>query len=433
MAEKLGDLPLAIEQASAWLAETGMSAAEYVERLDNELVAALELSRADDYPTTVAATFRLSFERLRERSPGAARVLELCAYFSPDPISLSLLYSDQMLESLLPYDGRLQERAVLAVLIRDLTRYSLIKIDRGTNTIEVHRLVQAVIRAQMRTEEEHEEAMHEVHRILVSARPRQGGTDNPENWPRYDLIWPHLSGSEAINCDYEDTRRLLIDRVRYLWKRGEFDEALETGWEIDRQWQRKIGPDHRQTLSLRFQIANVLRSAGRPQQAYDLDKEILDKQQMALGESHPLTLLTAGSLAADLRALGKFYEALAMDEETYSQLRNAVGPDEPNHPVRGEQPRGGPPSGRQLLPRARSSTRRRWPTGSACWEPTIPTRSTRRPCSDATCAELGEYPDSIELLADHPRALSAPSSARISSTPCGRPRAWPCRCGRWAG
>jgi tetratricopeptide (TPR) repeat protein len=329
VAEKLGDLPLAIEQASAWLAETGMSAAEYVDRLDSELVAALELSRPDDYPTTVAATFRLSFDRLRQRSPGAARVLVLCAYFSPDPISLSLLYSDQMLESLLPYDDRLQERSVLAVLIRDLTRFSLVKIDRGTNTIEVHRLVQAVTRAQMRTEEEQEEAMHEVHRILVSARPRQGGTDNPENWQRYDLIWPHLSGSNAINCDYEDTRRLLIDRVRYLWKRGEFDEALETGWEIDRQWKRKIGADHRQTLSLHFQIANVLRSAGRPQEAYDLDREILDKQQLALGESHPLTLQTAGSLAGDLRALGKFYEALAMDEETHSQLRNAIGPDEP--------------------------------------------------------------------------------------------------------
>jgi hypothetical protein len=330
VADKLGDLPLAIEQASAWLAETGMSAAEYVERLDNELVAALELNRPDDYPNTVAATFRLSFDRLREESPGAARVLQLCAYFSPDPISLSLLYSDQMLESLLDYDPRLQERSMLAVLIRDLTRFSLVKIDRGSNTIEVHRLVQAVIRAQMATEQEHEDAMHEVHRILVSARPRQGGTDDPENWERYDLIWPHLSGSEAINCDYEDTRRLLIDRVRYLWKRGEFDEALETGWEIDRQWQRKIGADHRQSLSLHFQIANVLRSAGRPQQAYELDKQILDKQEQALGESHPLTLQTAGSLAADLRALGKFYEALAMDEETYSKLRYAVGPDEPN-------------------------------------------------------------------------------------------------------
>ena len=135
--------------------------------------------------------------RLREQSPGAARLLELCAYFSPDPISLTLLYSDEMIDSLLPFDTRLKERSVLAVLIRDLTRFSLAKIDRGSNTIEVHRLVQAVVRAQMPTPEYREEVMHEVHRILVGARPRQGGTDDPENWPRYDLIRPHLSGSEA--------------------------------------------------------------------------------------------------------------------------------------------------------------------------------------------------------------------------------------------
>jgi tetratricopeptide (TPR) repeat protein len=330
VAEALGDLPLAIEQAGAWLAETGMPASEYVERLESQLAVALELSQPSDYPSTVAATWRLSFDRLREQSPGAARLLELCAYFSPDPISLSLLYSGEMIESLLPFDGRLKERSVLAVLIRDLTRFSLAKIDRGNNTIEVHRLVQAVVRAQMPTSDYREEAMHEVHRILVGARPRQGATDNPENWARYDIIWPHLSGSEAYNCDYEDTRRLLIDRVRYLWKRGEYGEALESGRDFDKQWQRKIGPDHRQTLYLRFHIANVLRSQGRFQEAYELDQEILDKQRRSLGDGHPHTLQTAGSLAGDLRGLGKFYEALTMDEDTYRQLKNTVGQDEPS-------------------------------------------------------------------------------------------------------
>jgi tetratricopeptide (TPR) repeat protein len=329
VAEALGDLPLAIEQASAWLAETGMAAGEYVDRLESQLAAALVADQTIDYPSTVAATWRLSFDRLGEQSPGAARLLELCAYFSPDPISLSLLYSDEMIDSLLPFDSRLKERSVLAVLIRDLTRFSLAKIDRGNNTIEIHRLVQAVVRAQMPTPDYREVVMHEVHRILVGARPRQGGTDDPENWQRYDLIWPHLSGSEAANCDYEETRRLLIDRVRYLWKRGEYEEALETGADFEAQWQRKIGPDHRQTLHLRFQIANVLRSEGRNREAYEADGEILEKQQRTLGASHPHVLQTAGSLAADLRALGKFREALAMDRETYEQLRNTVGPDEP--------------------------------------------------------------------------------------------------------
>ena len=71
--------------------------------------------------------------------------------------------------------------------------------------------------------------MHEVHQILVGARPRQGDTDDPENWQRYDWIWPHLEPSRARDCDEEDTRQLLIDRVRYLWKRGDFQEALRTG------------------------------------------------------------------------------------------------------------------------------------------------------------------------------------------------------------
>jgi tetratricopeptide (TPR) repeat protein len=329
VADKLGDLPLAVEQAGAWLAETGMPSVEYVEQLEHQLLAALDLSQAHDYPTTVAATFRLSFDRLRALSPGATRLLELCACFSPGPISLSLLYGDEMIECLRSFDDRLSERSVLGVLIRDLTRFSLAKIDRGNNTIEVHRLVQAVIREQMPTTEYRQAAMHEVHRILAGARPRQGGTDNPENWPRYDAIWPHLSGSEAVNCDYEDTRQLLIDQVRYLWKRGEYEEALAAGEEFDARWRDKIGVDHRQVLYLRFQIANVLRSQGRFEAAYNLDRDILRQQRRVLGAEHPHTLQTAGSLAGDLRSLGKFHEALAMDEETYGQLRNTLGPDEP--------------------------------------------------------------------------------------------------------
>ena len=62
---------------------------------------------APDYPTPVAATWTV-LRPAEERSPGAARLLELCAYFSPDPISLKLLYSEEMIESLLPFDTPLR-------------------------------------------------------------------------------------------------------------------------------------------------------------------------------------------------------------------------------------------------------------------------------------------------------------------------------------
>ena len=93
VAKALGDLPLAIEQAAAWLAATGMPAVEYVEQLEEQFTATMALSQPANYPTSVAVTYRLSFDRLRSQSPGAARLLELCACFAPDPISLTLLHS----------------------------------------------------------------------------------------------------------------------------------------------------------------------------------------------------------------------------------------------------------------------------------------------------------------------------------------------------
>ena len=51
----------------------------------------MDAEPADDYPTSVAVTWRLSFDRLASQSPAAARLLELCAFFAPDPISLTLL------------------------------------------------------------------------------------------------------------------------------------------------------------------------------------------------------------------------------------------------------------------------------------------------------------------------------------------------------
>jgi TIR domain/Tetratricopeptide repeat/AAA domain len=333
VADALGDLPLAIEQAAAWLSTTGMPAAEYVAEIKEQFAATMALSQPSNYPFSVAVTYRLSFDRLKQQSPAAARLLELCACFGPDPISLALLNSDEMIESLSPFNRRLRAtRSVLGVLITDITRFSLAKVDRdvGSNSIQVHRLIQAAVRDQMPSEQYLEERKHEVHKILAGARPRQGDTDDPTNWARYDLIWPHLGPSEVWNCDDEEARQLLIDRVRYLWKRGEYDAALAVADRLQEQWLTKIGDNDEQVLFLRFHIANVWRSQGKFQQAYDLDTGVLTRQRELLGDDHPSPLLTAGSCGGDLRGLGRFQEALALDEETYRRSRDLLGPDDPN-------------------------------------------------------------------------------------------------------
>jgi CO dehydrogenase nickel-insertion accessory protein CooC1 len=328
VADALGHLPLAVEQASAWLEETGMPAQVYVEQLATQSTRILALNQPPDYQTPVVATWNLSFQRLKERSPAAVRLLQLLAFCSPGPISMNLLYSDEMNESLLPFDDTLSEKLMLGRVIRDISRFALVKVDQGTNSLQIHRLVQAVIRSQM-SDEEPVEARHEVHKILVGARPRQGETDDPANWSTYDIIWPHLGPSQADECDDPRTRQLLIDWVRYQWKHGEFESGMVLARRLENLWTHQLGPDHQQTLHLQFHIANLLRSQGRFADARDLDTYVLERQRAVLGADHPHALITANGLGADLRALGDFQRALTIDQETYESFKDQFGEDYP--------------------------------------------------------------------------------------------------------
>ena len=364
VADALGHLPLAVEQASAWLEQTGMPAQAYVAELATQATRILALNRPSDYPTPVVATWNLSFDRLKERSPAAVRLLQLLAFFSPGPISMDLLYCDELNASLLPFDESLSEQLMLPRVIRDISRFALVKVDQGSNSLQIHRLVQAVIRSQM-TDEEQDEAHHEVHKVLASARPRQGETDDPANWSTYDIIWPHLGPSQAEECDDPRTRQLLIDWVRYQWKHGEFEACLSLAQRLQNLWSHQLGPDHSQTLHLQFQIANVLRSQGRFNEARDLDTYVLERQRAVLGPDHPLTLMTANSLGADLKAVGEFQAALAMDQETYRVSKRSSAR---TIPVHCSPPTTLPPrcAWSATTPRRAGSTRKRWTGGGAC-------------------------------------------------------------------
>ncbi|MFC1405968.1 MULTISPECIES: FxSxx-COOH system tetratricopeptide repeat protein [Streptacidiphilus] len=326
VAEAVGDLPLAVEIAAAWLETTGTPVSSYIAELQGEAVRALTTTQQEvpDYPRRFSATWNVSIARLREQSPAANRLLQLCAYFSAEPIAISLIYNDQMMRSLVALDPDLQESVMLGKVVQAITRYGLAKVDSNSRTFQMHRMVQAVIRSELTTEQQ-ETTMHEVHQILAGARPGSLDIDDWASWPDFERIWPHLGPSLAQDCDESEVRQLLIDRVRYLWKRGELEVAQELGHRLEDAWTAKHGPDDRQTLLLRFQLANVVRSQGRFGEALELDQSTWDRQRRLLGPDHLHSLMTAGSLAGDLRALGRFREAMELDMETYAKLRDTYG------------------------------------------------------------------------------------------------------------
>ncbi len=90
LAGMVGDLPLALEQACAYIEQTGMSLPDYV-RLFRSRRANLLLRDGGGPGPTIATTWGLAFDRLRVRSPLAAKLLEIMAYLAPDAIDVAVL------------------------------------------------------------------------------------------------------------------------------------------------------------------------------------------------------------------------------------------------------------------------------------------------------------------------------------------------------
>jgi MinD-like ATPase involved in chromosome partitioning or flagellar assembly/tetratricopeptide (TPR) repeat protein len=333
VAEVLGDLPLAVATAGAWLAETSFTVSDYLHELERQAPRVLSVSRLTDYPQPVSKTWDVSLNHLQQRSGAAARLFELCSVMAPR-IALELIYSPAMARVLEPLDPQLSEPMIIGTVVQEINKLALIKLDHTAGRMHVHRLVQAVV--QDRTSpEDIASAQRDVHRILAAARPSGDGED-PDTWDSFRVIWPHLAPSQAMTSLDESVRQLFVDRVRYLWQRHDLERGSEVASEVQSAWRAMLaagpepkvaGPLRRQLLHLRFNLANILRDQARFQEARALDEAVLAEQREFLGADHPHTLMTAGSLAADLKALGRYREALKMDETTYPAWTKRYGED----------------------------------------------------------------------------------------------------------
>ena len=332
VAKVLGDMPLAVAAAGALIADIDISIPEYLQQLSERPASTLpEDHLLHDYPVEVVKAWNLSLDHLQRKSASAARLLEICSVMAPD-ISLDLIYGQAMADILKASDPSISERAMIARLVWQIDLLALIKIDTNAQQIQVHSVVQAVVNERM-TEEERETARRAVHRLVAEARP-DGDVDDPQTWPRYRLIWPHLTPSGAMWSAETPVRQLLIERVRYLRQRDDLQRGLRRAEEIEKAWQTMLGtklePEmaeslQRQLFRLQFNLANILRDLARFQESMAVDEAVLAGQQKHLGKEHPHTLQTRGSLAGDLRALGDYEAALKLDLHTYTSWSAGFG------------------------------------------------------------------------------------------------------------
>lgn len=326
VAEKLGDLPLAIEQAGAWLAVTAMPPEQYLEMLDSQLPRVLEENPPPGYHRTAAATWLLALERLREQMPAAAKMLELCAFFAPEPIPMSLLYSKRFVDVLLPFDASLNDRFMQGRLVKEIGRYALARPDAGHTSIQVHRLVQTVIRAHL-SDVERVANLSDVHEILAAANPKD--PDDAKNWDAYSQLSSHLRRSGALSSNSPAVRQLVADVARYLNLSGDQASCEELAREALTAWRSTSEVDDLTALTLSLTLANAVRAEARYAEAYEIDERAGAELAARFGERHPYAIMSITSRAADLRGLDRYTEAHALDEEAVAKSREELGVDHP--------------------------------------------------------------------------------------------------------
>ncbi|MEU3791502.1 FxSxx-COOH system tetratricopeptide repeat protein [Streptomyces fructofermentans] len=326
LADSLGDLPLAVEQAAVWLAETGMPVHQYLDLFETKYAELLQVDPPADYDLPVAAAWNVSLDRLREDHPAALQLLQVCAYFAPEPVDWDFFSAVRGVDAPPALRAALDDPIKLARAVREIGRYALARIDHRKSTIQVHRLVQRVLIEQMNGMERGE-MRHTAHQILAHADPR-----NPQRsseWPRYSALLPHVRASGMVECEDPWARELVLNEAKFLLARSDYDAALDAAEEAAGVWRRKLGHEHEHVIAADQVRAEALRWLNRYTDAYELQSELVERCRQVLGERDEATQRALSVLAILLRLRGDFYRARELDQRAYETTLREQGADDP--------------------------------------------------------------------------------------------------------
>lgn len=366
--EDLGGLPLALDQAGAYIEDTQCNLVDYQSLYRSHRAELLkERGSLDDHPDSVTTTLSLSFQKVEQKSPIAIELLRCCTFLHPDAIPEEIItvgarYLGPLLQNV-AHDPLALNAAIIV-----LRTYSLIRRDRATSTLNMHRLVQAVLRDAMTLE---------IARMWTVRIVRAINTAFPKvkfiTWPQCEQYLPHIQICvgllEESRTAFPDAACLFIRAGQYLLERARYGEAerlLRQGEIFDQQsggyyaleslnalgllyrFQSKLveaqsllqqalflnktlfGSDTLETAVSMNNLANLYQQQGKDEEAESLFQRSLEIHEKLLGAKHPDTARGLNNLAEIYRVRGKYEEAELLHLRAlsiYEQLMETEHPD----------------------------------------------------------------------------------------------------------
>ena len=318
IADDLGYLALALEQARAYIYTNHISLADYRQKWEANRLGVLQWYDAQQmqYDYSVAITWQTSFDQL---SPQAVDLLNRLAWLAPDPIPRSLLIVD--IPDVEPID--------MQVAWAELKKYSLASSAADKQSFTVHRLVQDITRSRMDTilaEQTLNLALGWLDAVFV------GDSMDINNWPVLEPLVPHvlllLEYAEKLNIANSFTR-LMNDLANLFYTKAQYALAEPLYRRALVMEEASLGPNHPKMAIRLNNLAQLLQATNRLPESEPLMRRALAIDEASFGPNHPNVATGLNNLAQLLKATNRLPEAEPL-------LRKALTIDEatfgPNHP-----------------------------------------------------------------------------------------------------
>ncbi len=339
VAGDLGYLPLALAQAAAVITAPYLRYRTYLERL-RALPAREYLSRGQGqpYPPGVPEAVLLNLDGVRAGDQGGlcAAVMEIMSVLSAAGVRRELLHAAGRVGALAGGSGATMAADAVDRALARLAERSLLTFSLGGQTIIAHRLIMRVVRDRLARWGRLTEVCRAVASVLDAnaealkeSQDRRALRDVPR---QVAALLDNMPGSPG-EADEDLARVLLSPRfwaLHYLNELGDSAaQAIAVGEPLTADFERVLGPDHRDTFRSRDALAHAYASAGRAAQAIALFEQTLTARERVLGPDHPDALQSRNNLATAYQDVGRAAEAIALFEQTLTARERVLGPDHP--------------------------------------------------------------------------------------------------------
>ncbi len=321
LANKLGYLPLALEQAAAFIHSNQIKFSDYLISFNKRSLHLLESSTpvTGEYPKSVKTTWALNFQKIQEKSLPAEDLLYISSFLSPDNIPIELLVkgASELGENLSnALTDANDDPVVINTLLAPLTEYSLIRKDIDSNSYNIHRLVQEVIKSTLDQESKRKWAL-KVCRALNKVFP----SGSYSTWLLCEKLLPHAIFAarltEEMSFQFSDSGEFINGVACYLRMRSDFKDSERLHLQSLSMRERDLGTDDLEVATCVNNLAIVYIDQLNFPPAEPLLIRALEIRRKVYGQDNP-------KLAFDFNQLGILYVKWGRFDKAKPLLESAL-------------------------------------------------------------------------------------------------------------